>query len=522
MKHTLTRRFAAAALGLATVLAAAQPAEAQRQQRLAPPQQPVVIPAGGTELFRAMLDQKGVQPVRAQDVWNVADSRTIVVIIGTRNLGGPNSPLHTARQVLRRGGAVLIAGDTYLPLFDSFLQNEVGAINGTSLYATDPLAAHWPSGGPDNWKLCPFVVPISPEEFPKMREKPGPIWNVFRGLNKIATNSPSFLQLNPNVVGTEYQYPLARLPLSVTFNQFGQGKAPPNLLFAVGGEGPPNPWDGSPGYSFLVMADSSVFVNLMMMEPGTHNLTLSRNTIDYLQGPDSFRNRCIFYENGRVVEKFDDLRNALATPKQKMPPGAPNLPGLAGKNQDKLADLANGLIDQFQKKDGLHNMLVGQPGSARERRAFGKWIEIVAVLAAIFTVLFLLRRMVRSRQPLDVPPAPSTGAGVASTGPPGVFDRRQKELVRKNNIYEPIRDMLRKYFSSVGAPPNPGPKMPRLEVSDEVRKPDSLRQALKDLWRLAFGPPMTMTAQRWFELEPYFDRLKQAHADGKWRFLSDT
>jgi hypothetical protein len=64
--------------------------------------------------------------------------------------------------------------------------------------------------------------------------------------------------------------------------------------------------------------------------------------------------------------------------------------------------------------------------------------------------------------------------------------------------------------------------MPRLVIDARaVRKPDSLRQALRDMWRLAYGPPMYVSAQRWFELEPYFERLRRAHEDGKWRFAAD-
>jgi hypothetical protein len=41
------------------------------------------------------------------------------------------------------------------------------------------------------------------------------------------------------------------------------------------------------------------------------------------------------------------------------------------------------------------------------------------------------------------------------------------------------------------------------------------------MWRIAYGPPTHISTQRWFELEPYFERLKQAHRDGKWQFVPD-
>jgi hypothetical protein len=224
-----------------------------------------------------------------------------------------------------------------------------------------------------------------------------------------------------------------------------------------------------------------------------------------------------------VIERFDELRQALAKPTPKIPPEAmPNLGPLFGKNQDKFVDLGNKLADQMQSKDGVHNMFVGKEGSSEEARTFGWWIERVAYFLAALLILFLLGRTLRAKQPSETPPPPTTGAGAASTGPPGVFDRRQKELVRRNNLYEPVRNLLREFFDSVGAPPNPGPRMPRLYIDHQrVRKAESLRQALRDMWRIAYGPPMYISAQRWFELEPYFERLRSAHADGKWRFETD-
>ena len=36
-----------------------------------------------------------------------------------------------------------------------------------------------------------------------------------------------------------------------------------------------------------------------------------------------------------------------------------------------------------------------------------------------------------------------------------------------------------------------------------------------------YGRPRAVTAQRWAVLEPLFGRARQAHADGKWRFVVD-
>jgi hypothetical protein len=79
--------------------------------------------------------------------------------------------------------------------------------------------------------------------------------------------------------------------------------------------------------------------------------------------------------------------------------------------------------------------------------------------------------------------------------------------------------MIREFFASIGVAGVQGELMPRLVVSDSVRKPDSLYRAVTDFWKLAYGKPQEVTATRWRELEPYFARLQKAHAEGKWRFV---
>lgn len=518
----LTRVLATAAL-FAAVLALLDPPRARANLRgggdaAGQIQQPIAIPGGGTELFRALLDKEGVQPVTLRDLNNNAwaSDDLIVVVVGTPNQWNwPHEPLSWVRKAVQANGAALIASDsgffTYLAAHNP-AGNQVAAE-----FKNESVVADWAVCHRQEPK-CPYVVPVSPDELRNPPQKPGPVWGLFRGLSKLATNDPTYIQMHLNF-RDEYAYPLARLPKSAAPAWGGPGLNSP--LFAVGGDGPQR-FDGLPGYSFLAMADSSVLINQMLMEQDADNLEFALRTVDYLQGPQKHRKKCLFFENGRIVEKFDGLRSALAKPKPKIPPEAmPNVPGLLNRNQDKLVDLGNKLADQFQTKDGLHNMLVGRPGSPGERRSFGWWLDRVLVLAAVVLVVVLLARTLRARAPVDLPPTPTTGAGAASTGPPGVFDRRQRELVRRNNLYEPVRNLMREFFDAAGAPPNPGPRLPTLEISDVVRKPGSLHQAIRDMWRIAYGPPQPISAQRWFELEPYFERLRKAHADGKWRFVPD-
>lgn len=522
MKRPNVRRCSALVLlGLLALAALLPPPAAQGRQpkQFGPgPQQGQgpVVSGGGTDLFRAAFNAAQIEPIppgELKDLEPAAD--LIVVVLGNphRWQFGPSDPLAWVRRTLHAGGAALIASDFSFPLYTSADLNttrSIGEFSGELVQADGQNREHTYNWHDD----CPYAVPVAPDELAPAPDPDGRVWEVFRGLARVATNQPTYIKLP--FPRDEYRYPLARLPRSA-HTDLHRFERPP--LFAAGNDGPPRA-GGAPGYSFLAVADSSVFINQMLLEPGTDNRKLAFRTVAYLRGPKGERKRCLFFENGRVMDRFDDLRSALAPPLPPVPPAAmPNLGEMFGKNQEKLINGIDAKANQLQEQDALHKALVGPPGSERERRSAAGWIERTLVIASIAIVVFLLRKMWAVRHPQDAPPAPNTGAGAASTGAPGVFDRRQKELVRRNNLYEPVKALVREFLVGAGAPAAAGPRMPELEVSGAVRKPESLRQALRDLWRLAYGPPTTLTAQRWYELEPYFERLKRAHADGKWRFV---
>jgi hypothetical protein len=353
---------------------------------------------------------------------------------------------------------------------------------------------------------CPYAVPIAPDDLIQdVPAGPGPAWKVFDGLNRVATNGTSFLQVFP---GDVFQYPLARFPpgsqVVVRPGGFGRPRIeppPPTALFAVGGD----EVLGLPGGRALLLADHSVFINQMLLEPGTDNLELAYRTIDFLRGPLG-RKRCAFFENGRLVDKFDDLR-------QKFAPPLPPLPAInLERMQEQLVDFGNAIADRLQASDLPGRLFAGEAGDERYRDV----LLVAVVVAGICAAVFLLRKVWKARKPTDTPAPP--GIPGAPTGPPGVFDRRQKELLRRNNVYEPVRDLVRDFFATLGVRGDPGPRVPPVEVSRAVRKADSLREAIRDFWRLAFGPPQVVTVGRWRELEPYFERVRKAHADGKWTF----
>jgi len=472
------------------------------------PTKPVEIPADGTELLVALLDRAGVKPIKETELWNLRNSRDVMVIVLGTNHGHRGNMLDTAQQVLLSGGAALIATDTYLDL-DRFTWGNRCRISQARIRCGDVKAVHGvqlPDGGMEYLRECPYVVPLAaPNE--GRNEDRNPLTPIFSGdgagmrpLTKVATNNSAYFIVDQ--LSGEARQPVARFPKNcfvTRADRFGVEQID-DALFAVGGFGP-NPNDQRT-YRFLAMADHSVFINQMLIEPGTENLELTYRVIDYLQGPEK-RKRCLFIENGRVVEKFDGLRQAFAKPKPQMP--MPNPKAL----QEKAVDMGNRVIDHVETNNLMNKALL-------QVSRLPSIVRFFLLLLMVYTTWFLMKRMFSSRKPTDLPPAP-TVAGVPA-GPPGVFDRRQKELIRRNNIYEPVRDMVREFFATVGVHGEPGPKSPKVVISKAVRKPDSLRLAVKDFWALAFGPPQEMTVARWRELSVYLDRIRVAHADGKWYF----
>ena len=445
---------------------------------------PITVSGEGTEVFRALLRHTGIKPVTEREALRLTQFDDVILI----TLGNPNTrqqPLGPAQYLQRaRRGGVLIAADSFQQI-TSTEQNQL-TIMGDRSCALMPLPSIV-------MRFPALTLSVQLEEYQAHASD-------LQGLNRIATNKPSYITVTG--WGGDFQYALATFPPNCRSGDFGV-PLERNAFFAVGGEGSDNDWNPSP-YRFLVMADHSVFINQMLLEPGTQNLELTYRVIEFLQGPNK-RNRCLFYEDGRLVDHFDDLGQAFAKQNQQPIPQI-NM----GAMQEWLVTQGNQLIDSIQQDDVMNRAVTNAAGLPAVARFF-------LILATIFACWFVLRRAWGTRKPTDIPPAPAVAG--APSGPPGVFERRQKELLRRNNVYEPVRDLVREFFETFGLHGEQGPKHPKLLISDMVRKPDSLRAAIKDLWKLAYGPPQVLTVNRWRELEPYFERVRQAHADGKWRFV---
>lgn len=509
----MTRPLAFALL----VMLAAIPAAAQ-EPRAEERKQPTV-PADGTEVFQYLLDKAKLKPVKANEVWNMGATRdTIVIVLGsTNNLRTGHQPLHLAATAINNGGAALVASDTRtnlqnFPNAHDFNGNHTRIPTGR-VARGDRAASLFMPHQSDN---MPFVVPLAPRP-----GQAGPEWELFDGLERIATNRPSFIHVtNPR---GEFASLLASYPDDCRFNDLDTGANglidQRRQFFAVGSSGQ-HLFNRGQRFRFLLLADPSVFINQMMLasdENGrTDNLEFAARAVAYLAEREDGgrRTRCLLIQNGEVIEDFSQLRGMMQPP---LP--LPNIMAM----QDKLTDFGNKILDHFQTNDTSNKMLLGTDPEKRERSFLGILKYVVCTLLLIRLVWYVLKRTWVAKRPADGPPPPAGGlpSQVRKTKPRGLFERREKELLRRNNIYEPVRMIVRDMLLAAGAPENPGKRLPEVEIADVVNRPDTLVDALTDLWKIAFGPARVVTLQRWKLLEPLFERVRQAHAEGKWRFVRD-
>lgn len=505
----MTRRLLASLL--AFVALAATPAAAQ-QPRADEPKGPT-IPADGTEVLQYLLDLKRIKPVTAQELKNLNRLEDVIVIVlGQSNdwQGGNQSPLEWASHVMYNGGAALVAADTKVDFPRSFTGARARVVGQSPTRIPGTIVTGTARGtlylGQPN---MPFVVPL-----PRPPVGDGPEWELFDGLTRIATNTPSYIQ-SPDPRG-EFGSQLAGFPNGSFTTEFGRSRNldPDVEFFALGGSGM-NP-DSKRRYRFLAIADPSVFINSMMIgsdqEVAPDNLQFAERVIKYLSEEDGRmkRTRCLLIQNGEIVERFDTVRSMMRPP---LP--LPNIWAM----QEKLTDLGNKIIDQFETNDTVNKGFVGSTESERTRR-FKFIMEFILAMLCIRAGWYLLKRVWIARRKPDGPSAVAGGLPSTAKGdrPAGFFDRRQRELLRRNNLFEPVRTAIRGMFVEAGVPDDAGKKLPRVVIADAVTRSDTLREALQDLWKIAYGPARVVTVQRWNLLEPIFERVRQAHADGKWRF----
>jgi hypothetical protein len=244
----------------------------------------------------------------------------------------------------------------------------------------------------------------------------------------------------------------------------------------------------------------------MLVARGTDNFAYAYYLTRYLTtGPsgDRRRTKCLFVENGEVMtaKDFDlgPLEGGQLPPTPPVP--VPSLEQL----QDKITDAGDAALDELQTRDVFGRGIANN---------FDRIAPVLAVVAAVFATLVLLRRSWAARHQPELTPLPPAAADPDRSP----LDERRQEVLRSNDVYEPLREHLRGLFARWGRPDG-GPDLPAVEVAGGAADRRLLLARLRKLWEIAHGgTPVVIPFVRWKELEPMIDSVARAADAGRWRF----
>lgn len=446
----------------------------------------------GTELFRGLFHFRGITPVT--DVPRKGSRDTIVVVYGSP---GSLSPLATelVRTTLAEGGSVLIASDVTL---------DVGRLLGAGkALITGKLVS---CSSPEN---CLG----GNREFPLILDTGE--WRAGREPWRIATNRPSNLRIDflpDELSGLAWNFPSG--------SRIDFRRPDDNELFAVGGAGPErNP------YRCMVLADQDVFSNQMLYASAADfngvspdNFRFADEVVKWLAA-NGTRKQCIFIENGKIRERFDDFDFTALSNTPNLPKDLPMPPLPNPRDRRFQAGVANAIdkgIAKVEDDNLLNRYFTG------DNRTYGYVLASLLSLALSAFLSIFIRRVWQARHRPEFQPLPADPHMLGHDAPLGSFEHRRLELLRGGDFRGPVVGYLRRLFAERGANLETAGRLPP-PADIRTRAPRKLKGMIRELWQEAFvfdGEPLPYT--RWKEIERALAAVQAAADADLWRFRSNS
>jgi hypothetical protein len=493
-------RVIAALVGL---LVLATPASIRAQGR---------VPAGGSEDFRFALYQHDIKP--ESDVAGALNDprHTIIVVFGDVRMHGHFAETVEGWQLFRflmAGGAVLVATD-----------GPAGAMAAAA------------GGRGQDW-AAPFGIEITPNRLtapadkcyrgkdgrpfvkPRLRfdfPSPSP-YDLFKDQAEkdalpIATNLPHEMTVHAPglfrvdnlagyVDGTRRTLGRQLVPVAPDMNHFAISLQPRD----------------NPAGRMIVLANRGVLTNEMVgfvkdpAPPWYHfdndNWAFMNRTIEWLQNGPEHRSRCLFIEDGRVIDKF-----AVELPNTRPP--VPNIPPDVIANW--LLNAANPIVDEAQKRDVFNRFLDRWLG-------FPRLLRLFLIVATVLFIGACLRRLIRGYRKAE-PAATLTPATRDSLLPRGgVVRQRTAAQLEVGNLYEAARRRVRERFDVLGGRPGRPGQMPAVLTANDLPDGPLLYQSVRWLWVLGYGEtPVAVPPADWDRTNVLLERVTARAARGDWSF----
>lgn len=453
----------------------------------------VLVPSEGIELWTAMLQHVGLrvpEPTEI-DLQRIPYQELAVIHLGRhlRYLEQDDPRRRELFSVWRAGGAILIATDGELQLQELDLHISAGPV-----ICSDPSRQH------RRYPDCFYLDPAQSDESPAGNNHP---WGA---RHRVACNVSGYMHKS------QLWRPLAFLPPGCTVA--GRALGPEHTAFALIRDR--RQLNGSSRNEIvLALADHSVFINQMLLEPSTQNWELATSLAIALRGQGA-RRWCRLYHNGVLVEQLNALERLLLSQAPLVPPPQsvhPPLPDLWALQQ-RLTELGNQAIRSLEDRDTLNRAMLGSPERQDER--FAALLKLLLIGMLTTGWWWLWRVLQRHRQERR------------SFGRANWFvDRRSKvrdeAAADRERWAEAVRQVLQQFFAEVGVVEPVPVRLPEVVVSPQAtEEADRWRRELATLWRLAYQDKRSLRPEKWPQWEKVLVELETAHAAGLWRLASEV
>jgi hypothetical protein len=431
----------------------------------------IVVKKNGSDAFRYLLDQQGIEPIGRPDT-NIDDPRNTIIIL----LGNSLDLDMAVVNAVKGGASILIATDRRDDRLSRYFDVNV---TGAQVMAQPPDCFYHEEN--------PFVWPV------KGRRDDSARTVLFKDIDNkgetaIATERPSALHWQ----GQLPLQPLAHYPRSATFKG-GAACETTRDFFAVGGT--------LGAGRVLILADRFVFANWLILALDNANYDFACNCIEWLQGPNK-KTRCLFVEGGDVQMNF-------------------RLPTLSRHDNllewvIKAALIAERHGDRQVEKledDDFFNRLVQTRFSTRQI------VRAVVIFMTLALVAVGFVRFVRGRARPD-PARTLVTPDLAFLIPRGnVLRQRFQGLIDAENVYEPARRLVRDMMAGLGAGPDDQGRPPDIVIQDGQLDPGGLRRRIQRLWQIGFGhEPVLVRPEEWRKLTQELEEVLECADNGWWRF----
>jgi hypothetical protein len=474
------------------------------------------VPANGSEVFRFALFQHEIRPVTHWDEAQADPTQTIVVLIGVMHaLEQPSIGIDglRLRQFVAQGGSVLVATD-----------GPAGVPMGAALRPPRDWAEQF------GIKITPLTLTADPNNCYRRRAgqpfvKPAPFgaWDqtsphdLFKDLQNegalpIATSLPHEMSIAN--AGNFLIKPLAGYADGARRMTGGQRVGPDMNHFAVSLQ--PQGFRDNPNGRMIVLANRAVFTNGMMgfvKDDGGRfdngNWAFANRTIEWLQGPvEAPRSRCLFIEDGQVIDRF-----AIELP-PNVRPGMPNIPPDVIANW--LLNSANPMLEEAQQKDTFNRILEHWLG-------FPRLLRVFLITVTVLFILVCFRRLIRGYRKSEPAATITPSARDALLPRGGVLRQRTASQIEVGNLYEAARRRVRERFDVLGARPTTVGQMPPVLTANDLPDGPLLYQSVRWLWVLGYGEALVgVPPDDWDRTNVLLERVTARAARGDWSFGQDA